>query len=199
MGVGSRMIPSNETKDGSDRSVVYRSDSEQVEPDREGFGSTLATPELDSAMGVGSQIILSKEPEDESEDVYRQVKELVDEPVASGSTGEPLKSNPKIGMRLGMKKGSKSRIHDSRVYSYDKLIEYCPKRDDSDDDIFFRKKVTRRLLHLVNKSIVCLLISSFCWIGEERNLTDWNFWNFSEIEGFCLTDNNKALMDQRKF
>ena len=124
MGVGSWIIPSNETKDGSDRRVVYRSDSEQVEPDREGFGSTPATPELDSTMGVGSRIILSKEPGDESEDVYRQLKELVDEPVASGSKGEPHKSNPKIGMRLGMKKGSKSRICDFRVYSYDELIEY---------------------------------------------------------------------------
>ena len=35
-----------------------------------------------------------------------------------------------------MKKGSKSRIRDSRVYSYDELIEYRPKRDDSDDDSF---------------------------------------------------------------
>ena len=87
-------------------------------------------------MGVGSRIILSKEPGDESEDVYRQLKELVDEPVASGSKGEPHKSNPKIGMRLGMKKGSKSRICDFRVYSYDELIEYRPKRDDSDDNSF---------------------------------------------------------------
>ena len=69
MGVGSLIIPSNETKDGSDRRVICRSDSEQVETDRERFGSTPATPELDSAMGVGSQIILSKEPENESEDV----------------------------------------------------------------------------------------------------------------------------------
>ena len=35
-----------------------------------------------------------------------------------------------------MKKGSKSRMCDSRVYSYDELIEYCPKRNDSDDDKF---------------------------------------------------------------
>ena len=61
MGVGSRIIPSNETKDGSYRQVVCRSDSEQVEMDREGFGQTPANPELDSAMGVGSRIILSKE------------------------------------------------------------------------------------------------------------------------------------------
>ena len=61
MRVGSRIIPSNETEDGSERRVIYRSDSEQVEPDREEFDSTPATPELDSAMGVGSRIILSKE------------------------------------------------------------------------------------------------------------------------------------------
>ena len=35
-----------------------------------------------------------------------------------------------------MKKGSKSRTRDSRVYSYDELIEYRPKRDDLDDDNF---------------------------------------------------------------
>ena len=35
-----------------------------------------------------------------------------------------------------MKKGSKSRTCDSRVYSYDELVEYRPKRDDSDDDSF---------------------------------------------------------------
>ena len=81
MRVGSRIIPSNETKDVSDRRVVYRSDSEQVETDREGFCSTSATPELDS-----------KEPEDESEDVHRQLKELVDEPVASGSKKENLRN-----------------------------------------------------------------------------------------------------------
>ena len=87
-------------------------------------------------MVVGSRIILSKETKDESEDVYRQLKELVDEPVASGSKGESSKPKPKIGMRPGMKKGSKSRIRDSRVYSYDELIEYRPKRDDSDDVSF---------------------------------------------------------------
>ena len=115
MGDGSWIIPSNETKDESDRQVVCVSDSEQVEKNREGFGSTTATPELDSDMGVGSWIILSKETKDESKDVYRQLKELVDEPVASERKGEPHKSKSKIGMKLGMKKGSKSQICDSRV------------------------------------------------------------------------------------
>ena len=39
-------------------------------------------------------------------------------------------------MRSGAKKGSKSRIHGSGVYSYDELIEYRPRREDSDDDSF---------------------------------------------------------------
>ena len=101
-----------------DRKVVCVSDSDQIEADREGFGSAPATPQLDSAMGVGSLIIPSKKTEDESEDVYRQLKKLVDEPVGSGSKGEPSKPKPKVGMRSGMKKGSKSQIRFSRVYSY---------------------------------------------------------------------------------
>ena len=43
----------------------------------EGSGSTPATPELDSAMGVWSWIDPSKEVFDET--AYRQLKELVDE------------------------------------------------------------------------------------------------------------------------
>ena len=80
---GSWIIPSNETKQESERRVVCVPDNERIETDREGFGSTPAAPEPDSAMGVGSRKILSKETEDESEDVYMQLKELVDEPVAS--------------------------------------------------------------------------------------------------------------------
>ena len=60
----------------------------------------------------------------------------MDEPVDSGSKGEPSKPKSKIGMRTGMKKSSKSWVRDSRVYSYDELIEYRPKMDDSDDDSF---------------------------------------------------------------
>ena len=39
-------------------------------------------------------------------------------------------------MRSGGKKGSKSQIIDSRVYSSDELIKYRPRREDSDDDNF---------------------------------------------------------------
>ena len=39
-------------------------------------------------------------------------------------------------MRAGAKKISKARIRDTRVYSYDELIEYRPRLEDSDDDSF---------------------------------------------------------------
>ena len=118
MGVGSWIIPSTEFNDESERRVVYRSDRELDNTSREKFCSATADPEPDSAMGVRSWTILSKETEDESEDVYRQLKELVDEPVASENKGELSKPKPKVGMRSGMKKGSKSQIRFSRVYSY---------------------------------------------------------------------------------
>ena len=59
--------------------VVCVSDNEQVDAGGEGFGSTPATLELDSAMGVGSRIIPSTESNDESERrvVYRSDRELV--------------------------------------------------------------------------------------------------------------------------
>ena len=90
-------------------------------------------------MGVGNRIDTSKEAKDEIENAYRQLTELLDEsdePVASGSKGASSKPRSKVGMRPEVKKGSKSQIGDSRVYSYDELIEYRPKGGDSDDDSF---------------------------------------------------------------
>ena len=88
------------------RRVVFISQSERRELLAEGSGSTPATPELGSAMGVGSRIHPSKE--DSNEVAYRQLKELVDEPLPSGSKDESCEPNPKLGMRSGAKKGSKS-------------------------------------------------------------------------------------------
>ena len=104
---------------------MFNSERERSDLLVEGSGLTLGTLELDSAMGVGSRIDPSKEAEDEVE--YKQLKELVDEPLPSGSKGESCTPIPKVGMRSGAKKGSKSRINDSRVYSYDELIEYRPR------------------------------------------------------------------------
>ena len=131
-----RLVDYSDDEDTS-RRVVFISQSERSKLLAEVSGSTPATPEPDSAMGVGRPTILSKEIEDESEKVYKQLKELVDEPVAVEDKGERSKPKPKVGMRSGMKKGSKSRTRDSRVYSYDELIEYRPKRTDSNDDNFW--------------------------------------------------------------
>ena len=81
-------------------------------------------------MGVGSRIDPPKVDSDEI--AYRQLRELVDEPLPSGSKEDRCKPNFKLespGMRSGTKKISKSWIHDSRVYSYDEPIEYRPRRD----------------------------------------------------------------------
>ena len=40
-------------------------------------------------------------------------------------------------MRSGAKKIAKTRIHDSRVYSYDELIEYRHRMQDDDDSFQF--------------------------------------------------------------
>ena len=57
-------------------------------------------------MGVGSRIDPSKE--DSNEVAYRQLKELVDEPLPSGSKEDSCEPNLKLGMRSGAKKGSTS-------------------------------------------------------------------------------------------
>ena len=88
------------------RHVGFLSQDERRELLTEGSGSTLATPELDSAMGIGSWIDPSTE--DSGEVAYRQLKELVDEPVPSGSKEDSSKPKLKLGMRSGAKKGSKS-------------------------------------------------------------------------------------------
>ena len=65
------------------RRVVFISQSERSKLLAQGSGSTPATLELDSALGVGSRIDPSKEDSDEI--AYRQLKELVDELLPSGS------------------------------------------------------------------------------------------------------------------
>ena len=103
----------------------------------EGSGSAPATLELDSTVGVGSRIDLTGEGSDEV--AYRQLKELVDEPSSSDTRKDKSKLDFKQisrGMRAGAKKISKTRICNTRVNSYDELIEYRPRLEDSDDDSF---------------------------------------------------------------
>ena len=102
-----------------------------------GSGLAPATLELDSTMEVGSRIDLPREGSVEV--AYRQLREVIDEPSSSDNKKEKSKPDFKSvsrGMRAGAKKIAKTRIRDSRVYSYDELIEYRPRMEESDDDSF---------------------------------------------------------------
>ena len=139
MGVGRRIDLSKENYSDKDKSsqVLISSKSEQRKLLTEGSGLALDTLELDSTMGIGSRIDLPREGSDEV--AYRQLKELLDEPSSSDKKKDKSKPNFKLvslGMRAGAKNISKTRIRDSRVYSYDELIEYRPRLEDSDDDSF---------------------------------------------------------------
>ena len=139
MGVGSRIDLSEEIYRDKDKSrqVLIASKSEQSKLLTEGSGLAPATLELDSTMGVGSWIDLPREGSDEV--AYRQLKELVDEPSSSDIKKNKSKPDFKLvsrGMRAGAKKISKTQIRNTRVYSYDELIEYRPRLEDSDDDSF---------------------------------------------------------------
>ena len=76
---------------------------------------------------------------DQSTDlVCLEIQEILDEPIASGSNENPEKpsgSVSKVGMsaRKGNKYRSGSKFTDSRVYSYDQIIECRVKLYDSDD------------------------------------------------------------------
>ena len=78
--------------------------------------------------------------EEEGEDsaVYRELQELLDKPTPSGSK-ESLKTSSKSSSKVRMnakrvkKTGSRSRIGDSRSYTYDEVIECQEKLYDSDD------------------------------------------------------------------
>ena len=131
MGVGSQIDLSREVSDVEEESsrVVRFTNKDRSKLPSDGSGSTPASLELDSTTGVGSRIDLSRKDSDEK--AYRLLKELVDEPEPSGSRMEPKK-----GLSSGAKKKSRSRIRDSRVYSYDERIEYRPRMEDSDDDSF---------------------------------------------------------------
>ena len=103
-----------------------------------GSGQTLAEPEFNSNMAVESLINPIDRAESSDDAVVRQIQELLDEPVASGSGGSVPKQKSRTGMRAGVAKSSRSssRIGDSSVYTYDELIEHRPKRYDSDNDEF---------------------------------------------------------------
>ena len=136
MGVWRRIDLSNEINCDRDKSSqgLIASKSKSL---TEGSGSAPATLELDSTMGVGSQIDLPREGSVEI--AYRKLKEVIDEPSSFGNKKEKSKPDFKAvsrGMRAGAKKIAKTRIRDTRVYSYDELIEHRHRMEEDDDDSF---------------------------------------------------------------
>ena len=132
-----RRVEEKQTEDFSEGRVRFLSDSEGSDPQRRvicvseeeagilvSSGRTPSTLELVSIVTVQSPAKLCTE-EGEGTVALRELQELLDDPIPSGSKGEQVKSQPKVGMIVkGAKKmGSRSRSRDQRVYSYNKTIE----------------------------------------------------------------------------
>ena len=101
----------------------------------ESSGQAPSAPELVSIVTVWSPI----KPRDEEgvdSKAFRDLEELLDEAVPSGSKeSSNIFSGSKISMRRSSGNGSKreSRIGDKRTYSYDEIIECQEKLNDSDE------------------------------------------------------------------
>ena len=137
MGVGRRIVLSigdNRDKDESDQEKIASYSKRTTE----GSGSSSATLEQDSTMGVRSRIDLPREGSVET--AYRRLKEVIDEPSSpvnkKGSSKPDFKAVSR-GMRSGSKKIARTQIRDTRVYSYDELMEHRHRMEDDDDSFQF--------------------------------------------------------------
>ena len=100
--------------------------------EKSGSGQTPSVPELVSIVSVWSP---AKPCKDKGGDaaVFKELQDLLDDPTPSGSKDilkESCRSHPKVGMS-GKKAGSRSRIRDERIYSYDEIIECQEMLNDS--------------------------------------------------------------------
>ena len=71
-----------------------------------------------------------------SESEKRKIKDLISEPSGSKElSGDLSISNPRVGMSSRMAKSSRPtpKISDTRIYTYDEMIEHQEKLNDSDD------------------------------------------------------------------
>ena len=131
------------------RKVVCVSDSKRAGTLEPGLGLTPTALELDSIETVWSHIFLRelKEPEN-SETVMKNIMELISEPYGSEElNGKASVPNPRVGMSSGTVKSfhPKPKIADSRVYSYDEMIEHQEKLNDSDEFEFDISPVEKNL------------------------------------------------------
>ena len=102
-----------------------------------GSGLAPSEPELDSIAAARSQVNPREDQEEENQDkVFWEIQELLDEPVPSRSKDNwrvPSLPEPKVGMNTKKVKKSRSssKIADSRVYTYNEIIECQEKLNDS--------------------------------------------------------------------
>ena len=76
-----------------------------------------------------------QEPEN-SESVMREIINMISEPSGSKELSEDLSiSKPRVGMSSRMAKSSRPtpKMSDTRIYTYDEMIEHQEKLDDPDD------------------------------------------------------------------
>ena len=119
------------------RKVVYVSDYDRAGSPEPGSGLSPSVLELDSIVTVWSQINLGEVQETESCDsVMKDILDLVFKPSGSKELKRDLNSSKsRVGMSSRTMKSSRStpEIADPRVYTYDEMIEYQEKLNDSDD------------------------------------------------------------------
>ena len=117
--------------------MVCVSDDARVRSPKPGTGLSLSVTALDSILTVWSQVNSQEVPEPRtSESVMEAILDLVSEPTGSKELGgDRSKSKPRVGMRSRMEKRSCSypKIADSRNFTYDEMIEYQEKLNNSDD------------------------------------------------------------------
>ena len=128
-----RLLWESEESNSARRVICISGDEDAKKP---GSGQTPSVLELDSIVLIWSS---AKPCGDESTDsVYREIQDLLDKPVPSGSKEIPKTSNgsvSKVGMsaKKVKKTRSGSKVTDSRVYSYYEIIECQAKLYDSND------------------------------------------------------------------
>ena len=101
-----------------DRRVICVSKEEPENP-------TPSAPELVSIVTAWSPAKLCTE-EEEDDVALRELQELLDDPVPSGSKGVEVISQPKVvamSAKGSKKTGSRSKSKDQRVYRNDEIIE----------------------------------------------------------------------------
>ena len=117
------------------RKVICVSDANRAGSPEPGSCLTLSVPELDSIVTVWSHIDLQEVQKPESsETMMRDILGMISEPSGSKElSGDLSISKPRVGMSSRTVKSPTPKIADTKVYTYDEMIEHGEKLNDSDD------------------------------------------------------------------